>query len=139
MFNTIILHRPLPYEAPGNVMLSDLSPTTNKEREIYENIEADHEYEILDKYNQATANYEDVKFPPPAKPQPTEAEAVQLQPMASTGDYEFSQCPAYVPMATTSIHGNTTRLLQLSQLLYKMIKKMQMSVIDYCSTSTSII
>ena len=97
----------MPYEAPGNVILSDLSPTTNKEREVYETIEADHEYEILDKYNQAT--YDDVKLPPPAKPQPTEAEAVQLQPMASTGDYEFTQCPAYVPVATTSIHGNTTK------------------------------
>ena len=92
-------------------MLSDLlqSPTTNKEREVYEAIGADHEYEILDKYNQATATYEDVKIPPLAKPQPTEAEAVQLKPMASTGDYEFTQCPAYVPITTTSIHGNTTK------------------------------
>ena len=88
-------------------MLSDLSPTTNKEREVCETIEADHEYEILDKYNQAT--YEDVKIPPTAKPQPAEAEAVQLQPLPATGDYEFTQCPAYVPMATTSIHGNTTK------------------------------
>ena len=104
MFNTIFLHRPLPYGAPGNVMLSDISPTTNEESEIYETIEADHEYEILDKYYQAA--YDDA---PPAKPQPTVAEAVQLQPMASTGDYEFTQCPAYVPMTTTSIHGNTTK------------------------------
>ena len=36
----------------------------------------------------------------------TEAEAVQLQP---TGDYEFTQCPAYIPVATTSIHGNTDK------------------------------
>ena len=103
MFNTIILHRPLPYEAPGSVMLNDLSPT-NKEREVYEAIEANHEYEILDKYNQP---YEDVKIPPP-KPKP-ETEAVQLQPLPSTGDYEFTQCPAYVPVATTSIHGNTNK------------------------------
>ena len=89
-------------------MLSDLSPTTNKEREVYETIETtDHEYEILDKYNQAT--YEDVKLPPPAKPQPVEAESVQLQPMASIVDYDFTQCPAYVPVATTSIHGNTNK------------------------------
>ena len=107
MFNTIFLHRPLPYGAPGSVMLSDLSPTTNEESEVYETIGADHEYEILDKYNQAT--YDDVKIPPPAKPQPAEAEAVQLQPLASTGDYEFTQCPAYIPMATTSIHSNTTK------------------------------
>ena len=32
-------------------MLSDLSPT-DKEREVYETIEADNEYETLDKYNQ---------------------------------------------------------------------------------------
>ena len=88
-------------------MLSNLSPTTNEESEVYETIEADYEYEILDKYNQAT--YDDVKIPPPAKPQPAEAEVVQLQPMASTGDYEFTQCPAYVPVATTSIHSNTTK------------------------------
>ena len=78
-------------------MLSDLSPT-NKEREVYETIEADHEYEILDKYNQA---YEDIKVPPP-KPA-MEVEAVQLQ---TTGDYEYTQCPAYIPVTTTSIHGN---------------------------------
>ena len=88
-------------------MLSDLSPTTNEAREVYENIEADHEYEILDEYSQATYDY--IKLPPPAKPQPAEAEAVQLQPMASTGDYVFTKCPAYVPVTTTCIHGNTTK------------------------------
>ena len=77
-------------------MLSDLSPT-NKEREVYETIEADHEYEILDKYNQA---YEDVTVPPPAKPK-MEAEA--MQPLSSTGDYEFIECPAYIPVTTTCI------------------------------------
>ena len=83
-------------------MLSDLPPI-NKEREVDETIEtADHEYEIPDKYSQAT--YEDIK--PPAKLKP-EAEAVQLQPLPSTGDYEFTPCPAYVTMTTTSIHGNT--------------------------------
>ena len=71
-------------------MLSDLSPTT-KERDVYETIEADHEYEILDRYSQP--QYDDVKVPPPAEPKPE----VQLQP---SGDYEFTQCPAYIPMAT---------------------------------------
>ena len=101
MFITVLTCRPLPYETPGTVMLRNLSPT-NKEKEVYETIEADHEYEILDKYNQA---YEDVKVPPP-KPKP-EAEAVQ--PLSSTGDYEFTQCPAYISVATTSIHGNTNK------------------------------
>ena len=77
-------------------MLSDLSKQASKEREVYETIEADHEYEILDKYNQA---YEEVQAPPP-KPE-------QLKPVSATGDYEFTQCPAYAPVATTSIHGNT--------------------------------
>ena len=85
-------------------MLSDLSPT-NKEREVYETIETtDHEYEILDNYNQ-----DNMKISSLDKPKP-EVEAVQMQPLPSTGDYEFTQCPAYVPVATTSIHGNTNEL-----------------------------
>ena len=80
-------------------MLSDLS-STNKERGVYETVEADHEYEILDKYNQA---YEEVQASPP-KPVP-----VQPQPTSSAGDYEFTDCPAYIPVATTSVHGNTKK------------------------------
>ena len=98
-YSNNIICRPLPYEEPGGVMLSDLS-STNKERGVYETIEADHEYEILDKYNQA---YEEVQAPPP-KPAP-----VQPQPPSSAGDYEFTNCPAYVPVVTTSIHGNTKK------------------------------
>ena len=100
----------MPHERPG-VMLNDLSPT-NKERQVYEIIEADHEYEILDKYNQP---YEDVKVPPP-KPKP-EVEAVQLQPLSSAGDYEFTQCPAYVPMATTTntINGSNDKQETVSE------------------------
>ena len=64
-------------------MLSDLSPT-DKEREVYETIEAD----------------------PPLKPEGP----VQPQPLlAPAGDYKFTKCPAYVLMATTSIHGNTNK------------------------------
>jgi hypothetical protein len=76
---------------------------------VYETVDtADHEYEILDKFSQA-ATYEDIKIPSPAKPKPGAAEAVQLQPLPATGDYEFTQCPAYIPVATTSIHGNTNK------------------------------
>ena len=60
------MYRDLLYEAPGSVMLSDLSPT-NKEREVYETIDADHEYEVLDNYN--VNQYDDVTIPPP-KPKP---------------------------------------------------------------------
>ena len=84
-------------------MLSDLS-FTNKERDVYETIEADHEYEILDKYNQP--QYDDVKIPP-IKPKPAEAEAVQLHPLPSTVDYEYTQCPAYIPVATTNVVDST--------------------------------
>ena len=69
--------------------MSDLPPT-DKEIEVYEAIEADHEYETLDKYDQA---YENVKTPSP------KLEIVKLQQsLASAGDYEFTQCPAYVPI-----------------------------------------
>ena len=99
----LIICRPLPYEVPGSVMLSDLSPTDKeREREVYETIEADHEYEILDKYNQP--QYDDVKVLPP-KPEPAQPQPLSVP----AGDYEFTQCPAYVPVATTSNHGNTHR------------------------------
>ena len=81
-------------------MLSDLSPT-DREREVYEIIEADHEYEMLDKYNQP--QYDDIKVPSPKPEEPMQS----LQLSAPAGDYEFTQCPAYVPVATTSILGNT--------------------------------
>ena len=76
--------------------------STNEEREVNNTLEADHEYETLDKYDQA---YDEVKVPPP-KP-----ESVQLQvfPLAASDDYKFTQCPAYVSTATTNIHGNTNR------------------------------
>lgn len=72
---------------------------TNKEREA---LEADHEYETLDEYDQADIG---VKVPPP------KSESIQLHmlPSAASGDYEFTQCPAYVAVATTSIHGNTDK------------------------------
>ena len=92
----------MPYEAPGNVTLSNLPPI-NQEREVDGTITtANHEYEILDKYGQAT--YEDIT--PTLKPEP-ESETVQLKSLASTGDYEFTHCPAYVTVTTTNIHGNT--------------------------------
>ena len=103
----IIIYRPLPDEAPGSLMLSDLSPTS-KERAVYETIEGDHEYEILDKYN-LQPQYDDVKIPP-VKPE----RLVQPQPLsAPAGDYDFTQCPAYIAVSTTttSIHGNTNELV----------------------------
>ena len=73
-------------------------------REVCDTTEADHEYEILDQYNQA---YEDVKIPP-LKYEPAN---VQLQkPLSSTGDYDYTQCPAYVSVATAGIHGNQDAL-----------------------------
>lgn len=66
-------------------------------------MEADHEYETLDKNDQA---YDEVKVPLP------KSESVQLQafPLAASDDYKFTQCPAYVSTATINIHsGNTNR------------------------------
>lgn len=82
--------------------MNDLS--TNEEKEVDNTLEADHEYEILDKCDQA---YDEVKVPPP------KSESVQLQafPLAASDDYKFTQCPAYVSTATTNVHpGNTNRL-----------------------------
>ena len=64
-------------------MLSDMV-STSKEREFYE---IDHDYEMLDKYNQ---HYEDIQAPPP-----------KLE-----DDYKSTPCPAYVSVATTSIHSD---------------------------------
>ena len=89
-------------------MLSDLSPTA-KERDIYETIEADHEYEILDKYNQP--QYDDVKVPGPPKPEPEAEQPRKASQSAPASDYEFTQCPAYIPVSNTSIHGNTIKLM----------------------------
>ena len=94
----------MPYEQPG-VILSNLSPT-NKESEVYETAEAEHEYEILDKYSQP--QHDDVSLGPKTE------EPAQLQPLSSTGDYEFTQCPAYVPVATTSIHDNSNKPAEIS-------------------------
>ena len=57
--------------------------------------EADHEYEMLDKYNQA---YEDIKV----VPRPPKLSDQQGLPPLSAGDYDITQCPAYIPVA----HGN---------------------------------
>ena len=77
-------------------MLSDLS-RVRKETEAYENVGVDHEYEILDKYSQP---YEIPVAPPPKQ------EQHQKSSPAAGGDYELTQCPAYVPVITTGIHGN---------------------------------
>ena len=85
---------PMPYEQPG-VTLSDISHNTYKERQTYKSVEveSDHEYEMLDKYNQP---YEEVQVPQAPPP----------------GDYELTQCPAYVPVT----HGNQQTETSLTQL-----------------------
>ena len=92
--------RPMPYEQPG-VMLSDTSHAS-KEREANENVEVDHEYEVLDKYSQA---YEDVQVSPAPPPKQ------EQQQSSSAGDYELTQCPAYVPVT----HGNKQTETTLTQ------------------------
>ena len=90
----------MPYEQPGMMLSSTIH--TNKERQANENIEVDHEYEVLDKYTQA---YEDVQVPqaPPPKQ--------KQQQSSSSGDYELTQCSAYVPV-THSNWQTETSLIQ---------------------------
>ena len=71
------------------MILSDLT-RTNVEREAPKRDENDHEYEPLDQYSQ---HYEDIKTTPPMVDQPQ---------TSSSGDYAFTQCPAYSPVT----HGN---------------------------------
>ena len=79
-------------------MLSDIS-YGSREKAAYESVEVDHEYEILDKYN---LPYDEVRLseaPPPKQE--------QQQQSSSADDYELTQCPAYVPIATTpGDHGD---------------------------------
>ena len=71
--------------------LRNLSLTAAKESELYDNIEGDPEYEIPDKYRPA---YDDVIILQPSLLNP--------KPPSSGGQYELTQCPAYVPV----VHSN---------------------------------
>ena len=90
----------MPYEQPG-VMLSNIIHTS-KERQANESCEVDHEYEVLDKYNQAYKDVQVPQAPPPKQKQ---------QQSSSAGDYELIQYPAYVPV-THSNQQTETSLIQ---------------------------
>ena len=76
---------PLASDLPG-VMLSDI--IMNKEKGV-ENV--DHEYEVLDQYSQPLSQADQV----------TKDTNEQTKQQLS-GEYELTECPAYVPIA----HGN---------------------------------
>ena len=95
-----IKSRTAPYELSG-VMLSDISHTT-KERQDHVSVEADHEYEILDKYSQAYEEIQAPQAPPPKQEQ---------QQLSSVGNYELTQCPAYIPVT----YGNKQTGVSLMQ------------------------
>jgi hypothetical protein len=96
-----------PNKESGGIKMKELSPVNEEayhERNFYEDVEADHVYDVpvLDKHDQV---YEEVQAPS------TKPEALQPQPSSSIGDFELTQCPAYVSLATTShsIHSNTSK------------------------------
>ena len=91
----------MPYEQPG-VILSDITHTSNKERYAQETVDVNNEYEVLDKYNQA---YEEIQVSQALPPEQ------EQQKSSSAGDYELSQCPAYVPVT----HGNQLTETSLMQ------------------------
>ena len=79
------------------MMLRNLSTA----RGVCDTTESDHQYEILDMFSTSEA-YEYINPPPKS-----ETANVQLQkPLSSTGDYDYTLCPAYISVATTSIHDN---------------------------------
>ena len=86
-------------------MLSDISHT-NKEKQACESIEADHEYELLDKYY--TEAYEDIKVPQTPLPKQ------ELQQSSSPGDYELTQCPTYVSVTHCNQQTQSSLTLQPS-------------------------
>ena len=83
----------MPYGRPG-IMLSDLSHTRREK----ETDDTNHEYELLEQYSQAV--YADVKL---LDNSPTVKDQRSSQ---SCGDFEFIQCPAYIPVATTGIQSS---------------------------------
>ena len=92
-----------PNEESGGMELKGTSPVVEEvvndhERNLYEIVEVDHMYDVpvLDTHNQ---DYEEIQVPSP------NPEVLQLHPLSSTGDFELTQCPAYVAVATTNIHG----------------------------------
>ena len=101
----IITLRPtatLVYEQPG-VMLSDLSRVS----EEAEANDSDHEYEVLDKYSQP---YEIPEASPTKQDQ-------QQKSSPAGGDYELTECPAYVPVATSTGIPDSTVLTQEDEYL----------------------
>ena len=72
-------------------MLSDIIHAS-KERDASEN--ADHEYEVLDKYSQLLSD----------------ADLVTSNPNQLLGDYELTTCPAYVPVAQGNQQDSFTRV-----------------------------
>ena len=81
---------------------------TSKEREAHESVEADHEYEVLDKYNQAYEDIQVSQVPPPKQEQ---------QQSSSVGDYELTQCPAYVSVTHCNQQTQSSLTLQPSTCL----------------------
>ena len=79
------------YEQPG-VLLSDINRAANE----IKSTEANHDYEMLDNYNQV---YEEIKVVQPPK---LPDQRGLPSPLSSASDYDITQCPAYVPIA----HGN---------------------------------
>ena len=83
----------MPYEEPGVLL--------NKVAYEIKNTEPDHEYEMLDKYNQA---YEEIKV----VPRPPKLPDQQGLPPSSAGDYDITQCPAYVPVTQQGQQAETS-------------------------------
>ena len=90
----------MPHEQPG-VILSDITHTS-KERHADDSVDVNNEYEVLDKYSQAYEEIQVSQAPPPKQEQ---------QQSSSAGDYELTQCTAYVPVT----HGNQLTETSLMQ------------------------
>ena len=99
------------------VTLGDL-PTANEAGEFQEDIEADHDYEVVDdNYTQAVNEGKAERAEAQVLPPKLEPVQLQLQLVSSAGDYD---CPAAViPEAITCIDDNTNELLAHAMSLQK--------------------
>ena len=89
---SLIICRQVPYKEP-QALLSDLS-RPRVANEIIKNTGSEADYEMLDNYN---PDYEDIKVV-----EPLSLPDRRGLPPSSVGDYNITQCPAYIPIA----HGN---------------------------------
>lgn len=90
-----IFHDDRAYYKQSQVTTCDLS---KRDELIYDAVDTDHEYEGLDNYSKTDG---EIKMAPS-----TGLDSIQQTKQLVTEAYEYTDCPAYIPV-TTQVGGNT--------------------------------